>query len=96
MDTHAAPILLPGIDMWCRERRQGVYLKCGGAEPVCHSRKLWGCASALNHSLLIHCVHTVDIGPRGERGVMRQRLGHIVVCAAHIFVFLWEMFSADV
>jgi hypothetical protein len=32
--------------------------------------------------------HTIDIGSRGERGVVGECLSNVVICPAHIFILL--------
>lgn len=84
---HAVPIRQLETGMLCLERQLGGCLIYGGGEPICHVHKLHP-ESASNHPQLEKHSHTVDIGSGRERGVMRQRLGHIIVCSVHIFVFL--------
>ena len=35
--------------------------------------------------------HTVDIGARGQRGIVGECLGNIIVSTVHILIFLWRV-----
>lgn len=86
-DNRVGPIWLSEICMLCLERRQAGCLKDakGG-----HSRR----SRKLNYPISVcldvdaSFLHTVDIGSRRERGVVRESLGDVVVCPTDVLIFL--------
>lgn len=87
VDKRGVPISLLEICMTFLERQLEGCLKDAA---VGRSRRSHTLGDLVSFLLGICCgsSHTVNIGSRGERGVVGEGLRYVVICPAHVFILL--------